>query len=88
MLTQLLISNKLHNCKGFIIGYFTNNSPQNDSYPSIPEVIKNILLPLNKPIILGVPFGHQYPNITLPIGAIAKIDFNPLSIKIVSPVVK
>lgn len=89
MLTQLLLANKLHNCKAFIIGYFTNNnSSQSDSCPPIPEVIKNILIPLNKPIILGAPFGHQYPNITLPIGATAEINFNPLSIKITYPVVK
>ena len=36
---------------------------------SIDEIIKQKLLPLNIPIIQYLPIGHDYPNITIPIGS-------------------
>lgn len=87
MLTQLLLSGKLKTCKGFIIGNFTPNKTKGDFSLPLLTVIKNILLPLNKPTIIGIPFGHEYPNITFPIGSKVKITFSPLCIKIITPVV-
>lgn len=69
MLTQLLLSGKLHKCSGFILGHFT---PYNED---IYSLIKDILVPLNKPIIVGFPIGHDYPNISLPIGSNITLDF-------------
>ncbi|MDO4535567.1 MAG: LD-carboxypeptidase [Clostridium perfringens] len=69
MLTQLLVCGKLHKCSGFILGYFT---PYNDD---ILTLIKEILIPLNKPIVAGFPIGHDYPNISLPIGSTITLDF-------------
>ena len=76
MLTQLLLSEKLHKCRGFILGHFT---PYNEEVYSL---IKNILLPLNKPIILGLPIGHDYPNISLPFGSDISLDFTKNTIVI------
>lgn len=76
MLTQLLLSGKLHKCKGFILGHFTG-CQLNDytrSYRFI-DIINRILTPLKKPIIVNFPFGHDYPNITLPIGTKVTLDF-------------
>ncbi|WP_300346584.1 LD-carboxypeptidase [Clostridium sp.] len=69
LLTQLKFSGKLSSCKGFLIGHFT---PYN---PKTLNVILSILKPYNKPIICGIPFGHDYPNLTLPLGS--TISFNP-----------
>lgn len=69
LLTQLKFSGKLSSCKGFLIGHFT---PYN---PKTLDVIISILKPYNKPIICGIPFGHDYPNLTLPLGS--TISFNP-----------
>lgn len=69
LLTQLKFSGKLSSCKGFLIGHFT---PYN---PKTLNVILSILKPYNKPIICGIPFGHDYPNLTLPLGS--TITFNP-----------
>ena len=30
----------------------------------------------NIPIITNLPFGHTLPNVTIPLGAECKIDFN------------
>ncbi|SHK74673.1 muramoyltetrapeptide carboxypeptidase [Clostridium cavendishii DSM 21758] len=86
MLTQLLLSGKLNKCKGFIIGHFTPSKDTNEFSLPILTVIKNILIPLNKPIIIGIPFGHDYPNITLPIGSEINISFSPLSIKTIGSI--
>ena len=38
------------------------------------NTILSILLPYKKPIIYNIPFGHDYPNITLPIGSSILFD--------------
>lgn len=76
MLTQLLMCKKLDKCIGFILGHFT---PYNIDTLNL---IKDILLPFKKPIILGFPIGHEYPNISLPLGSNISIDFSYNIIKI------
>lgn len=71
LLMQLKLSGKLSLCKAFLIGHFT---PFN---PKTIEIILSILKPYNRPIICGLSFGHDYPNLTLPIGSL--IDYNPNS---------
>ncbi|EJT5929083.1 TPA: LD-carboxypeptidase [Clostridium perfringens] len=67
-LMQLKLSGKLDSCRAFLIGYFT---PYN---PKTINTILSILLPYKKPIIYNIPFGHDYPNITLPIGSSILFD--------------
>ena len=43
---------------------------------TIKEIIEKRLVPLNIPIIYGVPFGHSYPNLTFPIGCNASYEKN------------
>lgn len=70
MLTHLINSGKLHDCNGIIIGHLTDCTlPNYDRSLTTEEVILNRLLPLNIPLIIGMPFGHSCPNITIPIGA-------------------
>ncbi|MDZ5254889.1 LD-carboxypeptidase [Clostridium sp. LIBA-8841] len=72
---QLKLSGKLDSCRAFLIGYFT---PYN---PKALDTIISILLPYNKPIIYNMPFGHDYPNISLPIGS--SILFDPAKEKLI-----
>ncbi|WP_238905930.1 LD-carboxypeptidase [Clostridium sp. YIM B02506] len=88
MLSQLLYSGKLSKCKGFILGHFTNCTVENYSKSyTVEDIIKNILVPLNKPIITGFSFGHDYPNLTLPIGSKIKLNFTSKYIEIMNNVV-
>jgi muramoyltetrapeptide carboxypeptidase len=88
MLSQLLHSGKLSKCKGFILGHFTNCTVEDYSKSyTVEDIIKNILVPLNKPIITGFSFGHDYPNLTLPIGAKIKLNFTSKYIEILNNVV-
>lgn len=75
MLTQLRLAGKLEAAAGIVIGDFMNTEPP-DSEKNFPvdEVFKDILLPLKKPILKNVVFGHGRYKATLPLGALAQID--------------
>lgn len=68
MLSQLISCGKLKKSSAIIIGNFTNCS-SNDALLNIEYILKEKLLPLNIPIIYGLKIGHEYPNITIPIGS-------------------
>ena len=74
LLTQLLLSSKLNKCNAIIIGHMTNCTDDNNYSFNILDIIKDIFVPLNIPIILNVPFGHSYPNLTFPIGCYANYN--------------
>ena len=75
MLTQLRLSGKLDDAAGIVLGDFVNTAPA-DSWKSFPidEVFEDILLPLKKPILRNVTFGHGKHKTTLPLGAFARIE--------------
>lgn len=75
MLTQLILSNKLKKCNGILLGHFTNCNDTNISNDKLIHLIKDILSPLQIPIISNIPFGHDCPNITFPIGCYAKYEY-------------
>ncbi|QAA35210.1 LD-carboxypeptidase [Clostridium manihotivorum] len=89
MLTQLSLSNKLNNCKGFIIGQFTpNDNDMKEHNFKLEELLYEKIVSLGKPTIMNLPFGHEYPNITLPVGGSVKIDLNENLIYPSKPFVK
>lgn len=69
MLSQLLSSGSLKKCSAIILGHFTDCTCKNRNTFNLNEVFYQKLSNLDIPIIIGLPFGHDYPNITLPIGA-------------------
>ncbi|MGL4847638.1 MAG: S66 peptidase family protein [Clostridium sp.] len=68
LLSQLLLSKTIHGCTGIILGHFTNCDSSSEYTNTIVTLLLSKLKPLNIPIILNVPFGHDYPNLTFPIG--------------------
>ncbi len=78
MLTQLKLSGKLDECNGFIFGTFKKLNQRVPFYPNksftLSEVIDQVIKPLGKPVLIGMPFGHIKNKITLPIGSLAMID--------------
>jgi muramoyltetrapeptide carboxypeptidase len=67
LLTQLRLSGVLHAVRGFVIGSFTEaESPM--------PLLKQMLLPLNKPLLAGWPTGHGTPNLPLPMGVRVRLD--------------
>ncbi|HEY8889487.1 MAG TPA: LD-carboxypeptidase [Clostridium sp.] len=75
MLTQLLLAEKLQQCKGIILGQFKDcNLPHYERSLTLEEVLSDRLYDLNIPMFSGFCSGHDYPKLTLPIGARVKMD--------------
>lgn len=88
-LTQLILSNKLQNCSAIILGQFTNCTlPHYERSLTLNQVIEDRILSINKPTLINLMSGHDYPKLTLPIGA--KIKINPTTgiIDVLEAVVK
>jgi muramoyltetrapeptide carboxypeptidase len=75
MLQQLKLAGKLDACRGIVLGDF---SPE--TYETLSQGINDILVPLNKPLLTGLPCGHCLPAISLPMGGRAKINGNKFCI--------
>ncbi|PRR80898.1 S66 peptidase family protein [Clostridium vincentii] len=83
MLTQLLYGGKLTSCRGIIMGSFTGcDLPDYSRSLTLKEIILDRLEILDIPIITGFPFGHSYPNITIPIGCNAHFSYEYKKLKI------
>ncbi len=88
MLTQLILSKKLDQCNGIVLGQFTNCTlPHYERSLTLDQVIADRILTLNKPTILNFMSGHDYPKLTLPIGAKVRLSAQSGSIEILEPVV-
>ncbi|MGA2863620.1 MAG: LD-carboxypeptidase [Verrucomicrobiota bacterium] len=79
MLTQLLNAGLLQQVAGIAIGINRNcqdpKARQTKEYrQSLDDVFKERLLPLQVPVVLGLPFGHSRYNATLPLGVRATLD--------------
>lgn len=72
MLTQLQLAGKLDDAAGFLLGAWTNCGPVNPDHPerSLPlaTIFNEILVPLNKPILMDIACGHCLPTMSLPLG--------------------
>ena len=86
MLTQLLISNKLANCKGIIIGKMKNFEKRGDFYPNraytILEITEQLIKPLGIPCVYDLPFGHVESSLIFPLGMEAELNIDQKTIEI------
>lgn len=83
MLTQLLYGKKLDSCRGILLGSFKGCDLSDYSKSlSLKEIILDRLKPSDIPIITGFPFGHSYPNITIPIGCKGHFSYANKTLKI------
>lgn len=89
MLTQLILSGKLQECSGIILGQFTDCDGDNsmDTF-SLKQVLEDRLTSLNKPILANCMSGHDNPKLVIPIGARAVLNGKEKSIEILEKVVK
>lgn len=90
MLTQLILAGKLQQCKGIILGQFTDcdiNGEKENEF-TLWQVIENRILSLNKPVMLNLMSGHSYPKLTLPIGARVELNYRKGSVDVIEPVVR
>ena len=77
LLTPLIMHNFFDFCNGIIIGHVNKSNLFDLCYKKhLQQVFINRLKDLHIPMIIGFPFGHDYPNISLPIGANAHYSKN------------
>ncbi len=87
MLTQLKQSGALNGVAGIALGYFTNcdQEPGDPGYEisiGLEEVFREQFADLNVPVVMGLPFGHESHNVTLPIGINAELSSKKKGIKL------
>lgn len=88
MLTQLILAGKLQQCKGFILGQFKGCSlPHYKRSFTLDQVLEDRILKLQKPTLSNFMVGHDYPRLTLPIGAKIKLNASNNNIDVLQGVV-
>ncbi len=79
MLMQLLDAGILANQSALVLGGFSayrlNDNDRGYQLESAIDAIR-ARLPINIPILTGLPFGHQAEKLTLPVGANANLSYN------------
>lgn len=73
MLTQLRLSGKLEQCRGFLLGGF-EDCDDSDGRSNVRDSLLECLTPLNLPILAGFPAGHRTSNWVLPFGTAVRLD--------------
>lgn len=72
MLTHLRRSGALRGVAGIAVGQFTNCA---DAWPTtVTDVLAERLGDLGVPVLGGLPIGHGYGQLTVPIGTLATLD--------------
>jgi muramoyltetrapeptide carboxypeptidase len=70
MLTQLQGAGMLTGLRGVALGAFTGCSAPKDAAYTAEDVLRDLLCPLNVPILAGLPVGHGAQNRALPLGPV------------------
>ncbi|MDD8016896.1 MAG: LD-carboxypeptidase [Bacteroidota bacterium] len=76
MLNHLRLAQILSQTNGVIVGDLTDVKPSDTSKPFLTaeEVLKDFLMPLKKPVVSGLIYGHVPKKFTMPIGIRASLD--------------
>lgn len=70
MLTHLLRTGWFDGVRGVVLGHFTRCGDPGQ----VRAVLSERLGGLGVPVLAGLPFGHQAPNLALPLGVRARLD--------------
>ncbi len=84
MLQTLRAAGKFDHVAGIILGQFTPREEEStwDDDASIDEVLRDFFGKLDIPVITHFPIGHVRYNTTLPVGAMAELDADAQTVRI------
>lgn len=83
MLTQLRQANQLAEAAGFALGIFADCIPEPaDRSLTLLETVEDRLLPLQKPAVYGLSWGHISNQATLPVGVQAELDADNMQLRL------
>lgn len=75
MLTQLRNAGKLDDCAGVLLGAWTDCTPEKPERTlTLAEIFEEVIVPAGKPVLAGLACGHVLPTMSLPLGAMARMD--------------
>lgn len=75
MLTQLRNAGKFESCAGILLGAWTDCPPEDPERTlTLAEIFAEIIVPAGKPVLAGLTCGHVLPTMSLPFGAMARMD--------------
>lgn len=83
MFQQLLLSGGLQRCAGLVLGAFSN-MPDNgvDEGRTAADVFAEVAAAIDVPCIVNVPVGHIDDQWTVPMGRIAQLDADRLTLQV------
>jgi muramoyltetrapeptide carboxypeptidase len=83
MLTQLALAGALSQIAGLVVGHFTEATPGHELPPrSLDELVREAADIAGVPAIAGVPIGHIHDQWTVPLGALAHLDADALTLTV------
>ncbi len=83
MLTQLRNAGKFEDCAGVILGAWTDCPPEfPDRTLLLPEIFAELIAPAGKPTLMDVQCGHILPTMSLPLGAVVRMDADTKEIEV------
>lgn len=87
-LSTLRLAGALSQLAGVVLGRFTKCEP-GDGYGSLTldEVFDDYFLPLNVPVYRGAAIGHIKRKLTVPVGAVAEMDADAGTLRLLQPAV-
>lgn len=82
-LTALALAGKFRDCRGILLGTFTETGDADGETPSLAGLFYEILAPWKKPALFHIRAGHCMPSLTLPLGAEVYFDTESLAISVI-----
>jgi len=87
MLTQLRLAGKLDALKGALLGSFHQCDPSEGGY-TVEDILREMLDPLQVPILARFPAGHGSRNWPLPLAVRVRLDATRRRLEILEPAVR
>jgi muramoyltetrapeptide carboxypeptidase len=88
MLRQLTLAGKLAQLRGAVLGQFTRNYDREDEQKrddpryTVDGVLRQYFADAGIPVLVSFPLGHVRENLTLPLGALAEIDADAVTLTV------
>jgi len=75
MLTHMRLAGVFDACAGVIFGDFRRCETEYPDFGfTLREVIEDVVVPCGRPVFMGLQSGHCTPKLTLPLGAMCRMD--------------
>ncbi len=74
MMVQLKRSGRLKNLAALVVGHLTKIKVGDLAFDHTIEAVIKQHVPDTIPVAFGMPFGHEHPNLTLPLGMEARLQ--------------